>query len=247
MALLVDGTLNTMESLKAQDSGVLEVSHGEGVDLTAKLEIARHEIEIEIDALLRKSGCGSLDQVVATTALKRWHLLLTLSMTYRDAYFSQLNDRYKERWKAYEVEARAAAERVLEDGVGMSRAPLARPGAAWVEVQAGSLAETVYWVRTSWAGADGSESEAGEGITVAADWPHSLEVRPGVEAPPETAVGWNVYVGLTPGEETKQNAAALAIGAAWVLSTGGLTVGVTPKEGQAADFYCSRRRQLRRG
>ena len=63
MALLVDGTLNTMESLKAQDSGVLEVSHSEGVDLTAKLEIARHEMEIEIDALLRRSGCGSLEQV----------------------------------------------------------------------------------------------------------------------------------------------------------------------------------------
>ncbi len=247
MALLADGTLNTMESLKAQDSGVLEVSHGEGVDLTAKLEIARHEIEIEIDALLRTSGCGSLEQVVATTALKRWHLLLTLSMTYRDAYFSQLNDRYKERWKAYEVEAREAAERVLEDGVGMARAPLARPGAARAEIAAGSLAETTYWVKTSWVGADGAESEASEGITVAADWPHSLVVRQSVEAPPETAVGWNVYVGSTPGEETKQNVAMLALGAAWTLSAGSLAAGTAPKAGQAADFYCSRQRLLRRG
>jgi hypothetical protein len=247
MALLVDGTLNTMETLKAQDSGVMEVSHGEGVDLTAKLEIARHEIEIEIDGLLRKSGCGSLGQVVATTALKRWHLLLTLAMTYRDAYFSQLNDRYKERWKAYEEEAQAAAERVLEDGVGMARAPLARPGTVQAEVIAGGLAETTYWVRSSWIGADGSESEASEGLCVPADWPHSLTVRQSVEAAPETATGWNVYVGLAPGNETKQNAQPLAIGGEWTLSTGGLALGVAPKDGQDAEYYCSRRRLLRRG
>jgi len=247
MALLVDGTLNTMESLKAQDSGVLEVAHGEGVDLTAKLEIARHEIEIEIDALLRRTGCGRLEQVAAAAALKRWHLLLTLSMTYRDAYFSQLNDRYKQRWRAYEAEARAAAERVLEDGVGMVNAPLARPGAARVEVEAGSLAETTYWVKTSWAGADGAESEASEGTMVAADWPHTLSVRQSVEAPPEAATGWNVYAGQAPGEETRQNSATLALGEAWTLSTGGLVQGPAPAEGQAAEFYCSRRRMLRRG
>ncbi len=247
MALLVDGTLNNMETLKSQDSGVMEVSHGEGVDLTAKLEIARHEIEIEIDALLRKSGCGSLGQVVATTALKRWHLLLTLAMTYRDAYFSQLNDRYKERWKAYEEEAKAAAERVIEDGVGMARAPLTRPGTVQAEVIVGGLAETTYWVRTSWVGADGAESEASEGLCVPADWPHSLTVRQSVEAAPETATGWNVYVGLAPGNETKQNAQPLAIGGEWTLSTGGLALGVAPKDGQDAEYYCSRRRLLRRG
>lgn len=247
MALLVDGTLNTMESLKAQDSGVLEVAHGEGVDLTAKLEVARHEIEIEIDALLRRSGCGRLEQVAATTALKRWHLLLTLSMTYRDAYFSQLNDRYKERWRAYEVEARAAAERVLEDGVGMVNAPLARPGTVRAEVVAGSVAETVYWVKTSWVGVDGAESETSEGTMVAADWPHSLVVRPGADGPPDAAAGWNVYVGPALGEERRQNAAVLALGEAWTLSTGSLAAGTKPGEGQAAEFYCSRRRMVRRG
>lgn len=247
MALLVDGTLNTIESLKAQDCGVLDVAHGEGVDLTAKLEIARHEIEIEIDSLLRSAGCGGLEQVAATTALKRWHLLLTLSMTYRDAYFSQLNDRFEARWKAYETEARAAAERVLEDGVGMVNAPLARPGAARTEVQAGTLAETAYWVKTSWVGSDGSESEAGEGVMVAADWPHSLLVRPGAAAPPDAAVGWNVYVGQAPGEEARQNAAVLGLGEAWTHGGGALIAGPGPTEGQAAEFYCSRRRLLRRG
>lgn len=247
MALLVDGTLNTIESLKAQDSGVLEVAHGEGVDLTAKLEVARHEIEIEIDALLRRTGCGSLEQVAATAALRRWHLLLTLSMTYRDAYFSQLNDRYKERWRAYEVEARAAAERLLEDGVGMVKAPLARPGAARAELLAGSLAETSYWVKTSWVSADGGESEASEGVMVAADWPHTLSVRQSGEAPPQAAVGWNVYVGQAPGEETRQNAAAIGLGDAWTLSAGSLAAGPGPKDGQAAEFYCGRRRLLRRG
>ncbi len=247
MALLVDGTLNTMETLKAQDSGVMEVSHGEGVNLTAKLEIARHEIEIEIDALLRKTGCGSLGQVVATTALKRWHLLLTLAMTYRDAYFSQLNDRYKERWKAYEGEARAAGERVLEDGVGMARDPLPRPGTVLAEIVGGGLAETTYWVRTSWVGAGGQESEAGEGVCVAADWAHSLKVRQSAEKAPEAATGWNVFVGQAPGTETRQNTIPMAVGGEWTLSTAGVGLGVTPGDGQEAEFYCSRRRLMRRG
>ena len=94
MALLVDGELSSVEDLQTQDSAVLEVAHGEGIDLGRKLELAKREIEIEVEALLRRSGTGRLEEVVATLAMGRWHALLTLAMVYRDAYFSQLNDRF---------------------------------------------------------------------------------------------------------------------------------------------------------
>jgi hypothetical protein len=247
MALLIDGMLNALEALKAQDSGVMDVSHGEGVDLTAKLKVAREEIIIEIEALLRRAGCGSVEQVAVTPALSRWHLLLTLAMTYRDAYFSQLNDRYKERWKAYEAEAGAAGRRVMEDGIGLVRNPLTRPVEMKAETEPGTLAETTYWVKTSWVGVDGGESEASEGVCVPGDWPHTLRVGQGAEPPPAAAVGWNVYAGKAPGDEVLQNAAPIPLGSEWVHSTGELTEGRQPTAGQEAEYYCSRRRLMRRG
>lgn len=247
MALLIDGMLNALEALRAQDSGVMDVSHGEGVDLTAKLEVARQEILIEIDALLRRAGCGTVEQVAVTPALSRWHLLLTLAMTYRDAYFSQLNDRYKERWKAYEAEAQAAGRRVVEDGVGMVRNPLPRPASVSAATEAGTLAEATYWVKTSWSGVDGGESEASEGVCVAADWPHTLKVNQGAEPAPEAATGWNVYVGTEPGSETLQNSSPIALGSEWVHAAGALAEGRKPTAGQEAEYFCSRRRLLRRG
>ena len=36
----------------------------------------------------------SIEQVVVTPPLKLWHIFRTLEMVYRDAYNSQLNDRY---------------------------------------------------------------------------------------------------------------------------------------------------------
>jgi len=244
MALLVDGVPNTIESLRAQDSGVADVAHGEGIDLTAKLEIARREIEIEIESLLRKTECGRLDQVVATAALKRWHLLLTLAMTYRDAYFSQLNDRYEKRWRAYEEESRGAAERVLGGGIGLARNPLPRPGAVTAEVGPGQLAEATYWVRATWVSADGAESAPSEVVLAAAVEPNSLAVSCG-EAP-GAAAGWNVYVGTSAESVGRQNASPLAVGAAWVLDSGSVLVGAEAGEGQTPDFYCSRQRLLRR-
>lgn len=245
MALLVDGPMSTIEDLRAQDSGVLEVSHGEGVDLTAKLEIARAQIEIEIESMLRRAGCGSIGQVVATAGLKRWHVLKTLAMTYRDAYFSQLNDRYRERWRAYDSEAHEEGERLMETGVGMATNPLPRPGPVTVELPQGVLAPGNYWVRVSWMSANGEESEASRGESVAVDVPHSLVVRPG--SAPAAATGWNVYVGRGPGLETKQNAAPLELGSYWAYESGELDEGAKPGEGQKPDFHCARRRLLRRG
>ena len=245
--MLVDGTLNTLETLRSQDSGVMDVAHSEGVDLTAKIETARQEIEIEVEALLRVGGCGSTGQVVATRSLRRWHALLTLAMVYRDAFFSQLNDRYKERWKAYEWDARAACQRVLTEGVGMVRRPLGRPGLAQARLDEGTTPETTYWVRTAWVSAEGEESEASEGLCVAAEWPHRLRVEHPVGRVPEAATGWNVYVGYTPGSESMQNAGPMAIGESWTMPEAGLVAGAVPGEGQEAEYYCSRRRLMRRG
>jgi hypothetical protein len=56
-----------------------------------------------------------------------------------------------------------------------------------------------------------------------------------------------VYVGVAPGKETLQNEAAIPLGTDWVHAAGELAEGRTPTAGQEPEFFCSRRRLMRRG
>src|SRR5690242_2816865 len=125
MSLFTDGSIASLEDLKAQDSGVMDTAGTEGIDLTGKLALAQEEIGVELQVLLPRLGtgaseCGGLAKVVVTSPLRLWHVFHTLSMVYRDAYNNQLNDRYKGKWDQYRQLARWAEERLLETGVGMA-------------------------------------------------------------------------------------------------------------------------------
>jgi hypothetical protein len=50
-----------------------------------------------------------LSTVVVTPALQRWICLESLSQIFAEAYNSQLNTRYQEKWKEYQQEAAQAA------------------------------------------------------------------------------------------------------------------------------------------
>ena len=242
MALLVDGELSTIGDLQEQDNGVLDVTHGERIDLKTKLQLAQREIEIEVERLLRQENGGSLGQVVVTQAMRRWHVLRTLAMVYRDAYFSQLNDRYGARWRAYESEAREAGRKVLEGGVGMSTNPLRRPTGLTVRVEQGTQGEMSYCVQATWVDASGRESAPSAISVVVAPPQHTLSAT--VSQAPANATGWNLYAGTSPDTLARQTAAPLAPGAEWLMSPGGLLAGPKPVDSQTPAYYLEFQRLL---
>ena len=244
MALLVDGELSTLEDLAAQDSGVLQVAHGEGIDLHRKLELARREIEIEVEGLLRRADTGRLEEVVATPAMGRWHTLLTLAMVYRDAYFSQLNDRFGGRWQAYLKEAQEAERRVLEGGGGLTPHPLRRPSGVEAALGMGAIPPRIYYLQAAWVNVLGQESMASPVEMVDAQSPHSLTVKPAGTA--GGATGWHLYAGPAADELKRQTGAPLGMSEAWEAQDGPFQEGPAPGRGQEAERYVTWRRLLRR-
>ena len=219
MALLIDGEINRIDDLKKYDSSVLEVAAVEGIDLTAKLELAREALLSDV-----------------RTALE---------LVYRDAYFSQLNDRYGSRWREYQREARSAWEKVRANGIGVVANPLARALPPAVNITEGSLDAATYYVMTSWVRADGDEGEPSEAVTASGPIGHGVQAAPA--AAPAGATGWNVYAGYTPAAMQKQNQSPLEAGAVWTLTAGTLAAGAAPGRGQAPDLYYKPERGLCRG
>ena len=98
MALFTDGEVSTIEDLRGYDTQLLDVANIEGIDVTRKLQLAQDEISVELATLLARAARFTVPldpgRVVVTTPLKLWHTFLALELVYRDAYGSQLNDRY---------------------------------------------------------------------------------------------------------------------------------------------------------
>lgn len=245
MALLVDGDLSRLDDLKAQDSGVLDVASGEGIDPRAKLDLAAGEIQEEVDAFLDWEERGRIEQVVASVCLKRWHVLKTLEAVYRDAYFSQLNDRYGQKWRHYESLATEQRRRYFESGVQMVAEPVRRPSRVSAEVVEGATAAATYWLTAAFLDGEGRESAASAAVAVSSPVPHSLQVS--VLFPEENATHWNLYAGADEASIGLQNAEPLPVGETWVLPVGGLVSGRSPGNGQAAEFRVVRSGLLRRG
>ncbi len=244
MALVADGGMSSMEDLRAQDSGVLEVARVEGIDVTAKLKLAQEEIEIELGRRVRPEGNYTASQMVATPMVRKWHLMRSLEMIYRDAYFSQLNDRFGGRWRAYESEARWAMRRVLESGIPMAAYPVRRPEGVNVAVTAGSREATTYWIAATVVDSAGHESAMCETTALHATAGHGLKVE--LKGAPAVAAGWNVYIGTSEKRMRRQNLAPVEIDAAWVMPAGGLVEGPAAPGEQEADFYVEPQRLLRR-
>ena len=246
MALFTDGTPARIADLEKQESGVQEVAKTEGIDLETKLELGAEETADELlDFLLargaqdpragerRRAGVGD---VVVSRGVRRWHALHTLALVYRDAYFSQLHDRYRPKWEEYRRRARETKEELLRIGVGVVRRPLARPDRAVVSSGPGSQGSQLFYVRVSWTGPAG-ESAPSECIAYQTAPGSALQVE-APAGPPSEATGWNVYVGAT--EATaRQNASPLPLGGVFVLAPGGPVSGPAAGEGQGADVFVS--------
>lgn len=253
MALYSDGYISSLSDLRDQETGLLDATHAEGVDLTTKLRLAQEEIGIEVVAFLLEHGRGvsgdeslrQLRQVVVTPALKQWHTFHTLELAYRDLYFNQYNDRYAEKWKEYGRLAKGAASILFETGVGIANDPLARAATPTLGWTSGTMAAGTYYVRMSWVNTSGVEGAASETAAVVTAEGSQLLVTP--QGAPPTAAGWNVYVGTAADEVGLQNDAPLAPAGSWTIPTTGLKAGRAPSDGQSPDQYVTVTRVVRRG
>lgn len=245
MALLVDGDLSRIDDLKAQDSGLLDVTNGEGIDPQTKLELAARAIEADVAAFPAWEQKGSAAQVVVNDALRRWHVLRTLEAVYRDAYFSQLNDRYGQRWHHYEALAAEQGRAFFAGGVPQVGSPLRRPGLVSAELGDGVVPAATYWLKATVLDAAGRESAPSAAVAVSSPVPHSLTVS--VPFPDAAATQWNLFAGADEASLALQNTAPMDVNTVWVMGPGGLAAGRPPGDGQAADFVVTRSGLLRRG
>jgi len=137
MALFVDGPAANVDSLTEYDSNVLTVAAAEGINLTTKILLAQEAMHLEIERMLRRGDFRDslwaalqrreIGNVVWSKAMRVWQVYKSLALIYRDAYYSQLNDRHQARSKEYDMLAKTARREFLDHGVGLVISPLQRP------------------------------------------------------------------------------------------------------------------------
>ncbi len=255
MPLFSDGSISSMDDLRAYDSAILDLTEAEGIPLAAKIELAAFEIGIELEEFLRKRAGGGasfsadpggdVSQAVVTPALKQWHTLRTLALIYGDVHGNHFKGRYEQKWKDYQRRSRWAAETLYRTGVGLVYRPVARAEAPEVRVLAGIPPGATYHVRVAWRNSAG-ESGAASDRTI------TTVVTTGVIGvtalnPPPNAESFDVYVGASESEIRKQNSAPVAIDSEWVMPETELAEGDPPPSGQEPDWWLRNDRVLQRG
>jgi hypothetical protein len=248
MALFADRNPSEPSDLSQYESSIFQTASTEGIDLVAKGTVAALEIRLELQRfLLRMATAGSIaiHQVVVNDALRRWHILRTIALTYQDAYFQQLNERYKYKLDSYRNLSESASELLFDTGVGIAYSPIHRPGIPTLGQAVGAQPASIWWASISWINAQGGESEAGPVVSIATENGSRLLVSPPIH--PVNAVAWNVYAGETSDGLMKQNTNPLSLGETWTMPDEGLLSGVSPSKGQNPDTLLRRTATILRG
>jgi hypothetical protein len=181
---------------------------------------------------------------VVTAPVKLWHIFLALELVYRDAYQSQLNDRYAGKRDEFHGMVKWAYDKVLQTGLGIVSDPLVRAASPHVQAGPGGLPDGTYYVAAAWTNAAGAEGTIS--IPIAIDVAGStFTVR--TEAGPVNVKGWNVYAGTAPQSLTRQNDGPLAPDQTWVQPDSILTGSKTAGSGQAPDYLLPVPRMIQRG
>lgn len=254
MALFTDG-ISTIQDLMNQDSSVLATAQTENINLSQKLTLAQQELGIELTTLLQRSNTydwqfwlqpdPQLNNIVVTPPLQFWHVFQTLVLVYRDAYFNQLNDRYKSKRDQFQQQAKWAMDKLLQTGLGIASDPVPRAAPPQLSSIAGGQPAATYCVSVSWLNAECEEGQASDPSTLVLEAGNTLIGQP--VSQPGNATAWNVYAGPSPTSMILQNTAPLTPDQVWVQDAPLATVGQAPSGGQAADYLRALPRVIQRG
>jgi len=254
MALFTDG-ISTIQDLMGQDSSVLATAQTENIDLSQKLTLAQQELGIELTTLLQRSNTydwqfwlqpdPQLNNIVVTPPLQLWHIYQTLMLVYQDAYFSQLNDRYKGKRDQFQQLAKWAMDKLIQTGIGIVADPIPRAAPPQLTSIPGGQAATTYCASVSWLNVENEEGQASNPGSLTVEAGNVLVVQPVNQ--PANATAWNVYVGLAPTAMALQNMSPLALDQVWVQAGPASTLGQAPGTGQAPDYLRALPRVIQRG
>ena len=259
MALFTDGQLNGIIDLQNYENRILDVASAEGIDLAGKIALAQNEVANELLMFLLKRLPSveaqwlpqaavrqkiGVSDVVATAPLRQWHAYKTLAYVYRDAYNSQLNDRYQGKCNEYEGLAKTSSQNYFRRGVGLVAGPIPKANLPVVSTIVGNGLAATYYAAVTWVDQAAQEGSASDVAQITTSTGQQLAVA--AVNPPVNAVGWNVYVGEAPGATGRQNVTPLGIGSTWTM-TGPLSQGSQPGDGQPPTWYMVDHRAIERG
>jgi hypothetical protein len=257
MALFTDGPISSAKELQEYEAAVLTDANAEGIDVSAKVTLAQQELANELILfLLRRAPfrdyqpnvrrSRGLTDVVVTDALLQWHIYKTIAMVYRDAYNNQLNDRYQGKWNEYEQLAKGSSRTYFQLGVGVVADPLPRATMPALSSVAGNGSGATFYVIATWTNSAGQEGAPSPYAQLSTSPGEILSVGL-TGTPPQNAIGWNAYVGPSPGAVTRQNDSPVGIGSNWIM-TGVLGAGGAPVPmGQKPDWFIVDHRTIERG
>jgi hypothetical protein len=233
-----------VDDLQSYDGSVTTVASEENIDLTAKMSQSEAWITDRVDAFLRWQSALTVQNALVDERLKRWHLANVLAMLYRDASFSQANDRFEKKWKVFEQDATQRKAEYFVAGVPYVANPVRKPGAPTVAVIAGVQPAGAYRVAITRVDAAGRESAPSELIAVQAAAGNGFTVAANGLAEDDR---WNVFATDDDLPMRKQNEGVLTSGATWTLPESGLSEGREAGDGQPPDGWVRQRRILPRG
>jgi len=254
MALFVDGPACTIDDLTDQDSGLLDVALDNGINVTTKLRLAQEEIRTDLQLWLLKPRPAlpmpwapvlHIEQVIVTPPLKRWETMHALAMVYRDAYFSQLVDRYQAKWQEYSRLTRDARESYVASGMALANDPVPRAALPVLTSTPGPQAGGTFYASVAWVNAAGQEGAASAAASITIG-DGNLMVVAAADAP-ANAAGYRVYAGTSPAGMYLQNNVVLPAGLTYLYIPGQVTQGPRPGSGQNPDFVRPMARTLLRG
>jgi len=254
MALFTDG-ISTIQNLMGQDSSVLATAQAENIDLSQKLTLAQQNLGIELTTLLQRSNTydwqfwlqpdPQLNNIVVTPPLQLWHVFQTLVLVYQDAYFNQLNDRYKGKRDQFQQLMKWAMDKLMQTGIGIVADPIPQAVPPQLTSIPGGQPASTYCASVSWLNAEGEEGQPSNPNTLNVAAGNVLVAQPVNQ--PANATGWNVYVGPSPLSLALQNTSPVALDQVWVQAGPATTLGAGPGSGQAPDYLRALPRVIQRG
>ncbi|HKD08815.1 MAG TPA: hypothetical protein VKB79_23130 [Bryobacteraceae bacterium] len=253
MPLFTDGPCVSVNDLAQEDSGLLDVAQTAGINVSAKISLAHDEIAADLQLWLdRWRNFGQLwrtyvrlDQVAATPQIKRWETLQALALFYRDAYFTQLADRYQPKWDEYARLTRVAYDRFVAAGMGIVNDPVPQAAPPVLGTVTGPQKGGSYYASVAWLNASGQEGAAS--VPSSITFPDGNLMTISAFAQPSNAVGFNVYAGVSLDALYRQNNAPLPPNGTFTYVPGAITSGALPSAGQRPDFIRPLVRTIPRG